>query len=182
MDLQPFFPRHADGDGMKGAAIAEQDDVGDRPARQYFIEETRPAGQAPAIVHGIGALPIDLVATVEVDPVDAMAIAPQRIAKQGEKWTGQSLKEEEFAPQTALHAILSIVTIGWIALILALCTLLAADTTILFAIIPMATIGLLSSSAPPPVLSRKTSISQSMLLRRSTIEASFGLSGPVAPL
>ncbi len=77
---------------MIGPAVAVQDEVGDLVLIKHRGNETTPVGKAAAKMRRRQA-PEQLVAKMEIDPVDAVAARDQRPAQAVEETRDRALQE-----------------------------------------------------------------------------------------
>jgi hypothetical protein len=93
MHLNAQRIRHHDRVAVHGAAIAEQDDIGDRPIDQQIFQKIRPVLRMLAVIYGAWKWPKKPIAAVEVNAADSMPGMLQRRSEPTEKRPGQPLEE-----------------------------------------------------------------------------------------
>jgi hypothetical protein len=76
-------------------AIAEQDNVADRPLDDQSIEKLRPFFRTAAEIHGSRQPPECPVTAVEIDPVNRVAALDEHLPETLEKSRGHPLQEKK---------------------------------------------------------------------------------------
>ena len=85
----------ADRRAVQRPAIAEQNDVADRPLDDQPIEELRPFFRTAAKIHGSRQPPECPVAAVEIDPVNRVAALGERLPEALEKSRRHPLQKKK---------------------------------------------------------------------------------------
>ena len=85
----------ADGSSVQRPAIAEQNDVADRPLDDQPIEKLRPFLRTAAKIHGSRQPPECPITAVEINPVNRVAAPDERLTQTLEKSRGHPLQEKK---------------------------------------------------------------------------------------
>ena len=85
----------ADGSSVQRPAIAEQDNVADRPLDDQPIEKLRPFFRTAAKIHGSRQPPECSIAAVEINPVNRVAALDERLSETLEKSRRHPLQEKK---------------------------------------------------------------------------------------
>jgi hypothetical protein len=90
---------------MVGAAIAEEDDVGDALIVQEGAEEVTPVGELAAVVNGSWPPPEEPIAAADVDPMHRVAALGYCVSQTRPERRCKSLQEKEgtLRPNTCGH-------------------------------------------------------------------------------
>ena len=95
VNTQPAPLADADGSSMQRPAIAEQNNVADRPLDNQPVEKLRPFFRTAAKIHGTGQPPECAIAAVEINPVNRVAAPDERLPETLEKSRRHPLQEKK---------------------------------------------------------------------------------------